>query len=110
MNKDAAQVYRDDICPQMTALGKCPACGDARSEEHSSYRDRRSLIRLFQSHGLVLVDHEIFGIGRDFVKVIDGSRRKREGVVPTDLKPGTLASIVLFDVAKKGLPPVTPVT
>jgi len=57
-------------------------------EDHFTYWDRCSLTRLFQSQGLVVVDHEIFGLGRDFVKVIDGFRRKEEGAVPTDVKPG----------------------
>ena len=57
-------------------------------EDHFTYWDYRSLTQLFQSQGLVVVDHEIFGLGRDFVKVIDGFRRKREGAVPTDVKPG----------------------
>jgi len=57
-------------------------------EDHFTYWDRCSLTRLFQSQGLVVVDHEIFGLGRDFVKVMDGLRRREEGAVPTDVKPG----------------------
>ena len=60
-------------------------------EDHFTYWDYRSLTRLFQAQGLVVVDHEIFGLERDFVKVIDGLRREREGDVPTGMNCGAEA-------------------
>jgi SAM-dependent methyltransferase len=45
-------------------------------EDHFTYWDYRSLTRLFQPLGLVMVDSDIFGLGRDFVTVLDRLRHK----------------------------------
>lgn len=45
------------------------------AEGHFTYWDRRSLSGLFESLGLRIVDSEIFGLGRDFVKLFDRVRR-----------------------------------
>lgn len=44
-------------------------------EDHFTYWDRRSLSLLFGALGLGVVEREIFGLGRDFVKALDRFRR-----------------------------------
>lgn len=45
-------------------------------EDHFTYWNRLSLTTLFESLGLVIVRREVFGLGRDFVAVIDWLRRR----------------------------------
>jgi SAM-dependent methyltransferase len=45
-------------------------------EDHFTYWDGRSLSLLFGSLGLTVVDREIFGLGRDFVKGLDRFRKR----------------------------------
>lgn len=40
-------------------------------EDHFTYWDRRSLRSLFEGLGMTVVREEIFGLGRDFVQVVD---------------------------------------
>jgi SAM-dependent methyltransferase len=40
-------------------------------DTHFTYWDGRSLARLFEREGLVVIDREIFGLGRDFVQWLD---------------------------------------
>lgn len=51
-------------------------------EDHFTYWDYRSLVRLFHSLGFVIVDYDNFGLGRDFVSVLDRFRHK-----PVDAPP-----------------------
>ncbi len=44
------------------------------AEGHFTYWDRSSLARLFESSGLRVVDRETFGLGGDFVKLLDRFR------------------------------------
>jgi len=51
-------------------------------EDHFTYWDYDSLTRLFKTQGLIVIDRENFGLGRDFVKVIDRLRRTRRDAAP----------------------------
>jgi hypothetical protein len=48
-------------------------------EDHFTYWDRRSLRGLLERHGLSVVSLRTFGLGRDFVKFMDGPSSSSEG-------------------------------
>lgn len=47
-------------------------------DDHFTYWDRQSLSRLFRARGLAIDDVDVFGLGRDFMAVLD-RRRKPAG-------------------------------